>query len=218
MTDYASNSNKDKEPKKPVKEKIVVKKKVDKVVTGDVIEKKPGIGRKMKGIFFGADFKATGEYIVAEVLLPALRDLIVDTTRRGIERAVYGESTYGPRRGRPEYRNRTTYNTSSTPITRVYETTGRERANIPDQPSRPRSRAGGLEFIVQSRGEAENVLEQLSAALEQYDYVTVGDLRDTLGLETKYTDNKWGWTALGEVEVRQIREGYLMEFPPAEAL
>ncbi len=218
--EYASNSKKNKEePLKPdeVTEKVTVKKKVEKVVTGTVVEKKPTMGQKMKGIFFGAGFKSTGFYILEEVLLPSLRDLIVDTVRRGTERAVYGEAGYRTRRDGREYGPRTTYN--ATPVRRqVYETTARERGHLPDQPMRPRNRRGGLEFILQSRSEAEDVLEQLSAALEKYEYVTVADLRETLGLKIEYTDNKWGWTILNDVEIRQIREGYLLDLPPAEAL
>jgi hypothetical protein len=217
--DYVGNSKKSKEEpseQQQVSEKVTVKKKVEKVVTGTVVEKKPSIGQKMKGVFFGAGFKSTGVYILEEVLLPALRDLIVDTVRRGTERAVYGDSSYRTPRGR-EYGPRTTYN--ATPVRRqVYETTARERGHVPDQPLRPRNRRGGLEFILQSRSEAEDVLEQLSAALEKYEYVTIADLRETLGLKVEYTDNKWGWTVLNDVEIRQIREGYLLDLPPAEAL
>lgn len=219
MVDYVGNSKKDKEEKvnPEITEKVTVKKKVEKVVTGKVVEKKPSIGQKMKGIFFGAGFKATGFYILEEVLLPSVRDLIVDTIRRGTERAVYGEAGYRTRRDSREYGPRQSYNT--VPVRRqVYETTARERAHLPDQPMRPRNRRGGLEFILQTRSEAEDVLEQLSAALEKYEYVTVADLRETLGLKIEYTDNKWGWTVLNDVEIRQIREGFLLDLPPAEAL
>ena len=218
--DYADSNKTDQtQEQEPVTEKVTVKK-VERVVSGEVVQKKPTIGKKMKEIFFGGEFKSAGQYVIAEVLLPALRDLVVDTATKGVERVIYGESSYGPRRRRPEYRGRTSYsNYSNNPINpRVYEATGRERAHIPDQPMRPRSRRGGLEYIVQTRAEAEAVLEELSAALEKYDFVTVADIRYTLGLESQYTDNKWGWLILNDVEIRQVREGYLIDLPPAEAL
>jgi hypothetical protein len=212
VEDYASNSKKNKEePKEPVK-------KVTRVVTGKVVERKPSIGKKIKGIFFAGEFKAAGQYIASEVLLPAFRDLIVDSFTKGVDRVVYGEPTYRPQRGRTEYRNRVTYNNPMNP--RVYETTARERGHVPDQPSRPRSYRGGLEYIVQSRAEAEDAMEMLLAALEKFDFVTIADVRECLGLppNKNYTDTKWGWTVLNDVEIRQIREGYLLDLPPAEAL
>jgi hypothetical protein len=217
--DYVSNSKKSKEPEEEPKEKVTVTKRVEKVVTGPVVEKKPTVGKKMRGIFFGPGVKSTGEYIYYEILIPALRDLVVDTVSRGVNRAVYGESTYGPRRRGNERSSRITYD--RVPMRdRVYETTGRERerAHIPDQPMRPKNRRGGLEFVLQTRAEAEGVVEQLSAALEKYDVVSVADLRDALGHKIQYTDNAWGWTVLNDVEIRQVRDGWLLDLPPAEAL
>lgn len=209
MVDYVGNSKKNKE--EPPDKTTVVKK----VVTGKVVEKKPGIGKKMKGIFFGAEFRNVGDYLVQEVLLPAFRNLIVDTVQKGVDRAIYGEPAYGPRRGRPEYRSRTTYNT---PVNRVYDTTARERAHIPDQPMRPRTRRGGLEFLIQSRAEAESALEQMSAVIEQFDVLSIAEAKEILGLKAEYTDRAWGWTVLVDVEISQTRDGYLLDLPPAEAL
>jgi len=154
---------------------------------------------------------------VQEVLLPAFRNLIVDTVEKGVDRAIYGEPQYNrPRRGRPEYRSRTTYNT--TPMSKVYDTTARERAHIPDQPMRPRTRRGGLEFLISSRAEAEGALEQMSAVIEHFDVLSIAEAKEILGLQAEYTDRAWGWTVLVDVEISQTRDGYLLDLPPAEAL
>jgi len=206
--DYAGNSNKNKEKDQPEKEKI------EKVVTEEVTVRQKPIGRKMKEIFFGGEFKSAARYVGADVLLPALRNLIVDASTRGIERMVYGDSSYSrPRRA--EYRPRVTYNN---PINRGYviDTTG--RANLPDQPSRSRNRLDGVEFVLTTRGEAETVVERLGDILDRYEVASLADLKELLGLKIDHVDNKWGWFALNGIDVRQIREGYLLDLPPMETI
>ena len=85
------------------------------MVTGEVKTRKKPLGERMKDVFLGGDAQTVARYVGAEVLLPALRNLLVDATTKGIERMVYGESA-SPRRV-PDYRPRTTYNS---PINRGY--------------------------------------------------------------------------------------------------
>ena len=82
--DYKSNSNKAKEPSKPK-----VEKKVQRVVSGEVIVHKKSLGQKIKGLFIEADFKSVMRYIVSDVLLPAARNTVVDASTKGIERMMY---------------------------------------------------------------------------------------------------------------------------------
>ncbi len=75
------------------------KEKVEKVViTGEVITKKKGLGRKFKELFVSADAKSVIAYVAADVLLPAARNMIVDASTKGIERMMYGESNPPGRR------------------------------------------------------------------------------------------------------------------------
>lgn len=221
MTDYASNSKKSKEEQQ---EKVVVEKKViEKVVTGKVVAKKPSVAEKFKNIFFGSDMKSAGKYVLAEVLLPAFRNMVAETGKAAIDRAIYGEASYPTRRQRTNYQSRAVYNPANPgrhDPRIVYETTGRERAHIPDQPMRPRSRRGGLEFICQTRADAEAAIEKMDFLIGKFDQASIADLYEALGLEeeTEWTDQRWGWDVLKDVEIRQIREGFLLEFPPAEPL
>ena len=54
--------------------------------------------------------------------------------------------------------------------------------------------------------------------IDTYEVVTVADLNELVGFPTNHVDNKWGWSYLADVQVRQIREGYLIDFPPAEPI
>lgn len=204
--DYQGNAKKQKE-EKPDQEK----KNIEKIVTGDVIQKPKSIGHKFKDIFFGGDFKLAMKFVSAEVLLPALRNLIVDSVTKGAERFVYGDSTRG--RGRPpEYRPRVQYNNP------IYRQDPRI-ANLPDQVRAHRqSRRDTNDIILTSREEAELVVERLIDIIDKYDVASLSDLYDLLGLPTTHVDNKWGWTFLNNVEVRQVRTGYLIDLPSLEEI
>ena len=54
--------------------------------------------------------------------------------------------------------------------------------------------------------------------IDTYEVVSVADLNELVGLPTSYMDNKWGWIYLGDVQVRQIREGFLIDLPSAEPI
>jgi hypothetical protein len=211
--DYPSNSNKDKE--KDNSKAVEPVKKVEKVeLEGQVLTRKTPIGSRIKSIFLGGEFKSAAQYIGAEVLLPALRNLLVDATTKGIERVVYGDSSYNRPRT-PEYRPRVTYNN---PVNRGYSRDPRERANLPDQPSRPRPRHDRTEIILASRGDAELILERLQDIIDRYQVASMADLHELVGLPTTHVDNKWGWESIRFAEIRQIREGYLLDLPPAETI
>ena len=201
--DFPSNTNKDKEQvKKGKPEKII-----EKVVTGEVKQHKSSIGEKFKSIFLGGEFKSSVRYIGAEVLLPALRNMVVDATSKGIERVIYGDSA--PRR-RPERSGpRVSYNTPF------------DRPPRPQQPPTyaPRGRRQQISnIILSSRAEAELVVERLSDIIDKFDVASVADLHDLVGLPTSYVDNKWGWSSLNYVDIRQVREGYLIDLPEIEAI
>lgn len=213
MPDYQGNSNKDKESTKELPEKNL-----DKVVTGEVIRKPKTIGSRFKNIFLGGDMTTAAEYVVSEVLLPALRNLVVDTISKGTDRLVYGNS--GMRRRPPtNYSSRIQYNN---PINRGMSSPN--RAYLPDQ--RPMDRwsqghVGGKVFedvVVASKADADMVIERLTDIVDSYEVVSVADLSELLGLPSTHVDNKWGWSNLASINVRQVREGWQISFPPLEEI
>lgn len=210
MDEFPGNS-------KNVTEGAKTEKVITKVVTGEVIQRKKSIGRKFKEIFFGGEFKGAGRYILADVLLPALRNLVVDTTTEGIKRAVYGESAARRRATSiTDYRPRISYNN---PVDRS-RSDPRNRTSLPHQPpyvTRSSHQQIG-DLILVSREEAEVVVERMVDIIDKYDVVSVSDLKGMIGHESTYIDNKWGWSYLGRVEIRQVRDGYLIDLPPAEQI
>jgi hypothetical protein len=73
-------------------------------------------------------------------------------------------------------------------------------------------------YVVVSREEAEQVLEKMSDILEQYTAVSLSDVKEMLGLAPVHADTQVGWISLEGIQVRQIREGWLIDLPEPEAL
>jgi len=96
---------------------------------------------------------------------------------------------------------------------------------LPDQPPLALSYPGQRiqkhetgDIILASKAEAEMVLDGLSTIISQYDVASVADLHDLVGLPTTFVDNNWGWTRIGGSNIRQIREGFLLDLPPVESI
>ena len=187
------------------------KKDIQKVVTVDAVQRPKSLGRRFKDLFVRGEFKGASRYIATDVLLPALKNMIVDATSKGVERVIYGDA--GPRRRYEPNRPRVSYNS---PVDRY----SRGRTMLPDQPPyvTPRRRQDVGEVILVSRDDAELVIERLTDIIDKYDVASVADLHDLAGLPTTYVDNKWGWSTLNNVGIRQIREGFLIDLPQVEPI
>ena len=216
--DFPSNSEKGKarpvnKDNKPAIKKKAPEKNIEKVVTGEVSKKPKSAGRRARDVIFGEEFKAAAHYVMNEVLIPAVRNLIVDTTTKGIERVIYGDSA--PRRSSiGSTGSRYSYNS---PVNRNIQ----RRGNLPDQPSRfstNRRRHNIDDILLTSREEAEKVVERLIDVIDTYDCASIADLYELVGFPSSYTDNQWGWFYMHPVNIRQVREGYLIDLPPVEPI
>lgn len=216
MPDYAGNSKKSKDTEKSTSLGDTPSKNVEKVVVADVIIQKKGIGRKFKDLFIEADFKTVVRFIAMDVLVPAAKNMLLDASNKGVERMLYGESAI--RRRGFGAGPRITYNT---PVNRGYSDSPlRSSSQFAPQPSRePRTvRYSRNEFVLTSKEDAELVLERMVDIIDNYDVVSVADLNELIGQPSSHTDNKYGWSNLAGVQIRQIREGYLIDFPLAEPI
>ena len=198
MNDYKPNSHRFKEEQKN-KER---EKKVEKVVTGKVITKKRSSIRKFADELISEDAKNVKSYVFGEVLIPAIKKAVLDIVTDGINMILYGESGRGAKRStadRVSYRN-------------YYD--GHSRS-IRDDRGSYSSRRSYDDIILNSRGEAEEVLARMDELMDTYGLVRVADLYDLVGITGDYTDNKYGWTNIRNAEVVRVREGYAIKMPRA---
>lgn len=176
-----------------------------KAVTQGRARKMP-LGRRAKEAFFpGSPGEAFGS-VIWDVFLPAAKDMLFDGLQEGFQRLIFGES-------RGVYR-RTLSNTSN--VSRVNRHSpdralgfkGNERMS--DQGRRNQDLT---EIVIDSRVEAEHVLDQMNQLIDQYDVCTLADFYTLVGQTTAHTDFKFGWESLGNAVVRRFHDGYIIDMP-----
>lgn len=173
--------------------------------------RKKRIGTRIKESFTGDSAKSVGDYLIFDVTLPAIQNLFVDAFQQGVERLIMGDSRPNrTRRSNERSRGYTTYN-------RYYEgrPDSRSGGSSPRRDYSDRARASHDfdEIILDSRGEAEEVLDYLADLLSKYDQVTVSDLYRIVGIRGSYVDGRWGWTHLRDARPQRVRDGYVLELP-----
>lgn len=212
-SEFPSNSSRTSKEKPPASAKAE-EKKVEKVVTGKVVQRKKRLSTRFKETFIsGADSKSVLEYVLFDILIPAGKDMIVDATQAGLERKFYGESRSHGRRGYS--RGGSGY----TAYNRIGSSAARSIVRDPREDPRPapsrRARANHDfgEIILETRVEAVAVMETLYELLSKFEVVTVADLYDAVDVESAFTDNRWGWEDLRGAEIQRVRDGYLLVLP-----
>jgi hypothetical protein len=74
------------------------------------------------------------------------------------------------------------------------------------------------EIVLATRAEANEVIDRLFDLISKYEQATVSDLYDLVGLEAKFTDEKWGWRDMRGVQAVRVGGGYLLDLPRPEQL
>lgn len=175
-------------------------KNVEKVIAGEAKRRKRPVGNRLKDIFLSEDAGSVGGYILADVFIPAIKSMLMDGANQALERMFFGGSAPRANQGRGK--------TSYTSYNRMHKP---ERSR--GMTDRGRAIHDFDEVILDSRGEAEMVLDSLADLVAEYDVATVADFYDLSGISSTPQDTKWGWETLRGSEVRRVSEGYLIRLP-----
>lgn len=197
MEQFPPNSVKSKAPQPE-------EKKIERVTTTDPTRRKKGLGKQFQNTFFGGDFKTASQYVIFGVLIPAAKEALVEAGSAGFEKLIFGDK----RRGGPR---------SGSPLGHVaYNRMGLQaqpQVSRPALSQRGRAQHDFDEIVLESRQEAEAVLDQLYDLLSKYDEVTVSDLYELSGIKSNHVDKQWGWSNLKGSGVSRVRGGYLLDLP-----
>lgn len=196
-----SNSHKANDPVKETP-------KLEKVIVGDVITRKKRLGTRIKEAFTGDDSRSVGHFILFDVVLPATKQLISDVASQGVERLLFGDNA----RSTVRRQGYSSYNRVSTNNAR------REEPRSISRQARATHDFG--EIVLADRPEAQKVLDDLTASVQQYDTATVSDLYDLVGITGSFQDDKWGWyeADLRSARIVRVREGYLLDLPKPQPM
>lgn len=203
MAEYKSNSHKSKQEERE---------KLQPITKGKKVEKKQESFKDM----FKTNSSSIKEYIIMDILIPTAKrtiseivgsssDILVDT----IDTILFGEK---------RSRSRRRSGSGRTSYYKYYDDRDRyrDRDRDHDRPARVR----GYEFddiVLETRREAEEVLDRMEDLIDTYKIVSVADLYDLVGISGNYTDNKYGWSNLRSARVESLRygDGYILKLPKA---
>jgi hypothetical protein len=220
MVDEFPGNSQRRLPAKPPEADKAPEKNIKKVVSGEVIQRKPSMAKRIKSVFLG-DTQSVKDYMVLEVFVPAFKDAIVDAVNGGIERVMFGDNVRPGRRGSryaPGPGNPFNYagmsNRNAVP--------GAHFQNDPRQQLSRYARATHSfdEVIFPSRVDAEATLRGMFELMDQFEHVTVSDFLELAGVSgNNYMDHKFGWTDLRGVAPHRTRGGgFVLGLPPTEPI
>lgn len=191
-----SNTKKEQDLKKATKS-------VEKVVTGQVKQRKKPLMKRIADIFIGDDIDNVKEYLFTDVFVPAMKNTISDMVSQGVEMLLFGE------RGSRANRIRRDGGKSYVSYSSYYNDKPNKKQHV-----KPERTLHSLnDIIFETRIEAENVLSSLVDLVIDFGLASVADLYDLCGLETDYTKHHWGWTDLSGASITRVRDGYILDLP-----
>lgn len=196
MPEYKSNSHRSKEENSKTTER-----KVQKVVSGKVKEKKKSGVRKFADTFISEDVGSVKNYIIGDFIIPLIQKTICDIFEE-IPKTIF----YGKSRDKRSSGDRVSYRSYSD---------RRDYRRYDHRDSRSRTRFDSDDIIFDSRGEAEKVLSVMDEIMDEYELVRVSDFYDLAGLSCPYVWNDYGWTNIRNAEVVRVRDGYVIKMPKA---
>ncbi len=197
MDNYKPNSHKSREEQT---EPVAEAKRVEKVVSGGVKTKKKNEISKFADVFLPEDMDSVKSHILTGIIIPAVKKTILNVVETILD-VDSGSYKSGKRAA-----SRVSYGD-------FYDDKDRDRR--PRSEPRVSSRFDYDEIVIETRGDAEAVLDQLDDLIDRYGYARVLDLYDAVELTPPYTSNKYGWTDLRSAKVIPVRDGFVLKLPRA---
>jgi hypothetical protein len=174
---------------------------VKKVVTGKVKTRKKNEITRVKDAFISEDASNVKSYVLMDVIVPTIKNTIVDIVTDSIRMIFLGESG---RKSRTSSGSKVSYRS-------FYDKRDEDRYSRPATTNRNRFDIDDI--LLESRGDAEMILDQMDAVIDEYGHVTVADLYDMVDMSAPYTAARYGWTSIGSAEPVRTRDGYLLKLP-----
>ena len=168
----------------------------------DIVVKKKTLGDRIRDVFLADDIENVKEYAISDVIIPGIKNLIVDS----IAMLILGDGDYR-RRGRRDRddRERVSYNTRYKYADDKDERKSRRKKDDDD--------CDFEEIIFKTLNSADDVLNGMYELLREYNEVTVKDYYTLAHYKSTVFDDNWGWESLKGVRIKRCRGGYILTLP-----
>lgn len=171
--------------------------------------KKKNLGHRIVESLIEEDLDTLADHAVEDIIVPRLKDSILEV----IETMLFGGSKGRAKRNKTDKTSYAAYYYGSS--YGAYD--GRR-----DEPGVRRTGFDTEDIILESYGEAAEVLQNLIELTAKYGFARVGDYYDLVGVSSRgdgYTCNNYGWFDVeGTRIVRAKGGGYIIALPRPVAL
>lgn len=201
MEEYKSNSFKSRE-----QQQEEPKQKLEPIVTSGAKIKKKSKTSEFFGQFISEDGEKVKSYIWTDVMVPAIKKTISDVVTNAIDMLLYGDTKSAYSKIPAEKVSWRTY----------YKSEERNSGGYVRPQVLPYTYD---EIIVQTKGQADAVLNEMANAIQEYGFVSVASMYDLVGITNyAFTCNSYGWTDLRNAMIIRERDGYLLKMPKPMAI
>jgi hypothetical protein len=210
MQDFPGNSQSQRAKTRPDMPPAEERPNIKRVTTAESVKRSRGLGRKFKETFVLGTSRDAADYMITEVVIPAVKNTMIEALQGGIERLFNGETNRVRRYSSAP---------SGYPAAGHYNYAGISKAQAaPTQPHRLSTRSQTLqdfgEIVIDSLRDANDVVEQMYEILSRFEVVLVSDLYAMTGIQSSHVDRKWGWTSLPGLKPVRTRDGrYVLSLP-----
>lgn len=196
MTEFPSQSHKSREPRV-----------VEPVTTNPGRVRAAPAGRRLKETIFQGDARSVWTSMIWDTFFPNLRDNFADAVHNGIDALFGGYSTAG--------RSRSRYGGSYRGHNISKHNPDRALGRGSDSRQRDDALRDGDTSVVEldSRVEAQEVLNQMNLLIDQFDQCTMADFKRMVQITPTHVDFGLGWEELGEAHVVSSKGSYYLDLP-----
>lgn len=165
------------------------------------VVKQKSMKRRVAEAFISEERGNIKEHVIFDVVIPAIKNAVVDVITDGINMLLYGE-----KRSRKDKNGRTAYGS-------FWASAVQKTNSISESSSVTRTSSMGryMDAAWESKEEAADVLSCMLEIRDSFKAVTVADfyglIDDSKNFPIESIHNKWGWKELGGVEVVKVGSG-----------
>lgn len=191
---------------------------VNKPVVSGKVRHRTTMGKLLRQTFIPEDVSDAKDYILTDIVMPAMKNGIFDTITNIID--------YW-RGGGGSYRRPTNVSAPRSRISQQYDYNRVSRTNTQQRETpAPAARYSYDDIVIddyppsqggsaKARADAEGVLVCMQSTIDRYSVVRISDLYDFVGLTGTPADYDYGWTNLNGANVRRVSGGWLIVLPKA---
>lgn len=176
--------------------------------------KERSLFKKIGETFATGNLKDARDYIITDVVVPGILDLLYDGATRGLGKLIYGN-------GAAKKKVKGISGTDYSGIRRLSDGEAWRRSSVEDR--RKETAISAIydynELELETKADAEVLLDCMIEYIDSHDIISVADMYSMANYNSgNYTDNYWGWDSLAGSHIKRTDNGWTLVLPRVKPL